>query len=208
VLWESDEHLEQTEYWNEWWEYFAIKASMEIAKEKGYYPMFPGSDWATGAYFDDRGLVSRPGGPDWDGLKADVMKYGIRNGWWGAIAPTGSTSLIAGSTAGIDPVYKRFFIEEKKNGFIPQTAPNLSQETMWYYKEALKIDQTWSIKAAGIRQKHIDQAQSFNLYINSDVVTAKDFLEMYILAWKVGMKTIYYIRSRSQEQEDCESCSA
>jgi ribonucleoside-diphosphate reductase alpha chain len=136
------------------------------------------------------------------------MKYGIRNGWWGAIAPTGSTSLIAGSTAGIDPVYKRFFIEEKKNGFIPQTAPNLSQETMWYYKEALKIDQTWSIKAAGIRQKHIDQAQSFNLYINSDVVTAKDFLEMYILAWKVGMKTIYYIRSRSQEQEDCESCSA
>lgn len=209
ILWESEEHLAYTDEINEWWAYFAIKASMEIAKEKGPYSMFPGSDWATGAYFDDRGLITRPGGPDWSQLKLDVMMYGIRNGWWGAIAPTGSTSLIAGSTAGIDPVFQKFFIEEKKNGFIPQTAPDLNGETMWYYKEAHNIDQTWSIKAAGIRQRHIDQSQSFNIYLDPQVVTARDFLEMFILAWEKGLKTIYYIRNKSQESpEDCVSCSA
>ena len=68
------------------------------------------------------------------------------------------------------------------------------------------IDQTWSIRAAGIRQRHIDQAQSMNLYITNDY-TFRQLMNLYILAFEQGVKTIYYVRSKSLEVEDCEACS-
>ncbi|MFC4770248.1 ribonucleotide reductase N-terminal alpha domain-containing protein [Effusibacillus consociatus] len=142
-----------------------------------------------------------------DQIKEDVAKYGVRNAWMFAIAPTSTTSLIAGSTAGIDPIYNKFFIEEKKNAVIPQTAPDLNPETFWYYKEAHYIDQRWSIRAAGKRQRHIDQSQSFNLYITPGI-SVKEFLELYVAAWENGLKTVYYCRNKSLEVEDCISCSA
>ena len=86
---------------------------MELAKEKGAYPAFKGSEWETGAYFTRRGYTS----DHWKQLAADVAKYGIRNGYLMAVAPTGSTSNIANTTAGIDPIFKKFFIEEKKGSF-------------------------------------------------------------------------------------------
>jgi ribonucleoside-diphosphate reductase alpha chain len=203
ITWESAAHLEKADELYEWINYCAIKGSMEIAKEKGAYPAFAGSDWETGEYFTQRDYTS----PEWHSLQAEVAQYGVRNAWMFAIAPTASTSLIAGSTAGTDPIFNKFFVEEKKNAVIPQTAPNLSADTTWYYKEAHKIDQLWSIQAAGIRQRHIDQAQSFNLYITPEI-TAKQFLELYMSAWEHGVKTVYYCRNKSLEVEDCVSCSA
>lgn len=203
ITWESEEHLTAADELYEWINYCAVKASMEIAKEKGAYPVFEGSEWQTGEYFVSRGYDS----PEWLALKAEVAQHGVRNAWMFAIAPTASTSLISGSTAGIDPIFSKFFVEEKKNAVIPQTAPSLSSETFWYYKEAHHIDQKWSILAAGKRQRHIDQAQSFNLYITPEI-TAKEFLDLYMLAWEKGLKTVYYCRNKSLEVEDCVSCSA
>ncbi len=207
IRWESEEHLQAADELFEWINFFAIRTSMRLAQEKGAYPLFDGSDWQTGAYFDLRGYRTRPGGPDWDGLRQDVARFGLRNGYLFAVAPTSSTSLIAGSTAGIDPVFARFFLEEKKNGVVPQTAPNLNERTFWYYKEAHTIDQTWSIRAAAVRQRHIDQSQSFNLYITPDI-HVRDFLDLYLQAWRLGLKTIYYVRNKSLEVEDCAACSA
>ncbi|MFT4413229.1 ribonucleoside-diphosphate reductase subunit alpha [Fredinandcohnia humi] len=203
IPWESDYHIETADKLYEEIAYQAIKASMEIAKEKGVYPMFEGSEWHTGEYFARRGYVSGR----WKKLAGDVATYGMRNAWTMAIAPTGSTSLIAGSTASIDPVFSKFFVEEKKGAVIPQTAPNLNEKTFWFYKEAHKIDQRYSIKAAGKRQKHIDQAQSFNLYITPET-TAKEFLELFMLAWEEGLKSTYYVRNQSLEVEDCVACSS
>ena len=124
-----------------------------------------------------------------------------------AIAPTGSTSIIAGTTAGIDPVMNRHFLEEKKTGLVPRVAPDLSMETFWFYKIAHQINQDWSIKACGIRQRHIDQGQSMNLYITNEY-TFRDILNLYLLAWQKGIKTIYYIRSKSLEVGECEVCSS
>lgn len=131
----------------------------------------------------------------------------MRNAWVLAVAPTGSTSLIAGSTAGIDPVYAKFFVEEKRGAIIPQTAPNLTAKTTWYYKEAHRIDQKWSIEAAAKRQRHIDQSQSMNLYITPET-SAPEFLHLYIKSWESGIKTIYYVRNQSLEVEECVSCSS
>ena len=203
IKWESEEHVNAADELYEEISYHAIKASMEISKEKGHYPVFAGSDWQTGEYFSQRGYKSER----WQELRQEVAQHGMRNAWTFAVAPTGTTSLIAGSTASTDPVYAKFFIEEKRNGNIPQTAPNLNEKTFFYYKEAHKIDQQWSIRAAGARQRHIDQAQSFNLYITPDI-SAPEFLNLYIKAWENGLKTIYYVRNQSVDVEDCVVCSA
>ena len=100
----------------------------------------------------------------------------------------------------------RFFLEEKKGHMLPRLAPELSLETYWFYKSAYVIDQTWSIKAAGARSRHIDQAQSMNLYI-TDKFTMRGVLDLYIKAWENDVKTIYYVRSKSLEVEECESCA-
>lgn len=203
IMWESEEHLEIADKLFEEIAYQAIKASMELAKEKGAYAAFEGSTWQTGEYFEERGYTS----PRWQALREDVAKYGLRNGYMMAVAPTGSTSNIANTTAGIDPIFKKFFIEEKKGSFTPKTAPDLCAENFWLYKEAHHIDQSWSIKACGIRQRHIDQAQSFNLYITPEI-SAKDILNMYMEAWRNGVKTLYYIRNQSLEMDECTSCSS
>ena len=203
IRWESEEHLDFVDKVFETISYAAIEASSELAAEKGSYKYFKGSEWDTGEFFDRRGFDS----PEWAVLREKVHRNGMRNAYLLAIAPTSSTSILSGTTAGVDPVMKRFFYEEKKGSMLPRTAPELSMKTWWYYKAAHEIDQTWSVKAAGIRQRYIDQAQSMNLYITNDY-TMREVLNLYILAWKCHVKTIYYVRSKSLEVEECESCSS
>ena len=90
---------------------------------------------------------------------------------------------------------------------LPRIAPDLNGKTMWLYKSAHTINQKWSVKAAGVRARHIDQAQSMNLYITNDY-SMKEVLSLYIQAWEEGVKTIYYIRSKSLEVEECSSCAS
>jgi len=202
IAWESEAHLQFADRVFEDINYFAVRSSSLLAREKGAYPLFPGSDWETGAYFSKRGYVS----PRWEALKDQVQKGGLRNGYLMAVAPTSSISIIAGTTAGIDPIMSRFYYDEKKTGLIPRAAPELNMDTYWYYKSAHTIDQTWSIRACGVRQRHIDQAQSMNLYVTNDY-SFRQILDLYLLAWEEGVKTVYYIRSKSLEVEECESCS-
>lgn len=203
ISWESEDHLKFMDEVFERINFAAIKASCELAGEKGRYDYFEGSDWQTGEYFRKRGYDSQK----WQSLAADVAHKGIRNAYLLAIAPTSSTGIIAGTTAGVDPVMKRFFLEEKKGAMLPRVAPELSDKTYWLYKGAYLMDQSWSMRAAGVRQRHIDQAQSVNLYITNDF-TMRQVLNLYLLAWECGVKTIYYVRSKSLEVEECESCAS
>ena len=202
IDWESEAHLEFADKAFERINYHAIKASHALALEKGSYPYFRGSDWENGAYFDKRGYTS----DIWQKLRAEVNETGLRNGYLLAVAPTSSISIIAGTTAGIDPIMNRFYYDEKKTGLIPRAAPDLNPGTYWLYKSAHTIDQSWSVRACGIRQRHIDQAQSMNLYITNDY-SFRQILDLYLLAWEEGVKTVYYIRSKALEVEECESCS-
>ena len=203
IKWESEEHLEFMDKVFETINRAAILASSNLAKEKGSYQFFEGSDWQTGTYFDKRSYDSA----EWQDVRKTVALQGMRNAYLLAVAPTSSTSIIAGTTAGLDPIMKRFFLEEKKGSMLPRVAPELSDETYWMYKSAYLINQKWSVRASGVRQRHIDQAQSMNLYITNDF-TMRQILDLYLLAWKEGVKTIYYVRSKSLEVEECESCSS
>ncbi|MCR5077569.1 MAG: ribonucleoside-diphosphate reductase subunit alpha [Prevotella sp.] len=203
IKWESEEHLNFMDKVFETINRAAILASSDLARDKGSYQFFEGSDWQTGAYFDKRGYTSQ----QWQQVRQTVARQGMRNAYLLAVAPTSSTSIIAGTTAGLDPIMKRFFLEEKKGSMLPRVAPELSDKTYWMYKSAYLINQKWSVRASGIRQRHIDQAQSMNLYITNDF-TMRQVLDLYLLAWKSGVKTIYYVRSKSLEVEECESCSS
>ena len=203
VAWTSDDHETFVDKVYENINYFSIKASMNIAKEKEYYEYFKGSDWNNGDYFTLRDYNSSR----WEKLKEDIKLYGMRNGYLIAVAPNGSTATIAGTSEGVDPVMARFWLEEKKGSITPKTAPNLSMDNYWYYISAYNIDQAWSVKMNGVRQKHIDQGQSFNLYITTNY-TMRQIMNLYIDACKYGVKSIYYVRSKSLTVEDCESCSA
>ncbi|WP_296112736.1 ribonucleoside-diphosphate reductase subunit alpha [uncultured Anaerococcus sp.] len=183
--------------------YYAIKESMEIARDKGSYKVFEGSDWENGAYFTDRNYTSER----WEKLAREVKENGIRNGYLMAIAPTGSTSIISGTSAGVDPIMNRYFLEEKKGAIVPRVAPGLTTKTFWLYENAHDIDQNISMRMAGVRQRHLDQAQSVNIYITTEY-TMRQILNVYLTAWEAGVKSIYYVRGKSLEVEECDTCSA
>ncbi len=202
IAWETDEAVAYCDELYEQIAYLTVQASMNLAKEKGAYPLFKGSDFESGAYFETRKYTSEA----WSELRNEVQSNGIRNGYLMAVAPNSSTSIIAGSTASIDPIFRKFYSEEKKNYKIPVTAPDLSPATNWYYKSVYLIDQHWSIKQNAKRQRHIDQSISFNLYVQNDI-RAKELLDLHMTAWKEKLKTTYYVRSTSSEViEECESC--
>lgn len=192
IVWDSEEHLNFVDKVYERINFYAIKASLNIAKEKGSYPLFEGSDWSNGDYFELREYNS----PQWKELKEEIAKYGMRNGYLFAVAPNGSTATLAGTSEGVDPVMNRFWLEEKKGSITPKVAPGLCQENFWYYVSAYNVNQEFTVRANGVRQRHIDQGQSFNLYITTDY-TMRQIMNLYISACKNGVKSIYYVRSKS-----------
>lgn len=172
IEWES---VQAVHYADEVYEdiaFYTIKASMELAKEKGAYSLFKGSEWESGDYFQRKGYTSSR----WVNLQENILAFGVRNGWMMAVAPNSSTAKIGGSTDGIDPLYALEYAEEKKNFKFKVTAPDINHQTYYYYRKVRhELDQKWSIKQNAARQRHIDQAISFNLYVRHDI-KAKEHL--------------------------------
>ena len=213
IMYGSQEHFERIDEVMEIFSYNVIKASSELGKEKGSYPQFEGSEWSKGIFPQDNAkdnvkeLTTRKHSCDWEGLKKKVKKDGMRNGYLMAIAPTSSISILTGTTQAIEPVFKRFWREENLSGVIPVVAPNLSPETWVYYPTAYELDQLKLITAGAIRQKWLDQGQSLNVFIDLSTVTGKKLHNIYMTAWKYGLKSTYYLRSQAPkalEEEDDE----
>ena len=208
IHWGTQEHFKKIDSVMESISYNAIKASSAIAKEKGAYPTFEGSNWSKGIMPHDHtpqavnALLNKDlfdSGYDWDALREDVKTNGMRNGYLMAVAPTSSISILVGTTQTIEPVFKRKWFEENLSGLIPVVVPKLSPETWAYYKPAFEIDQLDLIRAAAVRQKWIDQGQSTNVFMSLDKASGKYLHEIYMLAWKLGLKSTYYLRSQSPE---------
>ena len=209
ITWGSQEHFDKIDEIMEAVSFNAISSSSDIALEKGVYPEFEGSKWSKGvmpmdyANAEVKNLIDRGGlfasSYEWEELRTKVKKQGMRNGYLMAIAPTSSISILTGTTQAIEPVFKRKWFEENLSGLIPVVVPELSSETWAYYTPAYDLNQTLLIKAAAIRQKWIDQGQSLNIFITLDKASGKYLNEIYMLAWKLGLKSTYYLRSQSPE---------
>ena len=227
VKWGSYEHFELIDRIMENVSFNAIKASSNLAVEKGRYPDFTGSKWSEGIFPIDlanenaKALVKRGGlfeqsSCDWGGLREKVKRDGMRNGYLMAIAPTSSISILVGTTQTIEPVYKRKWFEHNLSGMIPVVVPNLSPKTWQAYVPAYELDQRLLVKAGAIRQKWIDQGQSLNIFMSLDKASGGYLSEIYTLAWQLGLKSTYYLRSESPDSEklnnvadrsiECEGC--
>jgi ribonucleoside-diphosphate reductase alpha chain len=226
----SDEGLDFTNMYFYTVTYHAVRASMEIAKERGRtFAGFERSKYATGEYFDkyteqewaprterigkmfeDMG-VAIPTQDDWRQLKADVAEHGIYNQNLQAVPPTGSISYINNSTSSIHPVASKIEIrKEGKLGRVYYPAPFMSNDNLEYYQDAYEIGYEKIIDTYAEATQHVDQGLSLTLFF-MDTATTRDINKAQIYAWRKGIKTIYYIRLRQlalegTEVEGCVSC--
>ncbi len=213
IRWESEEHLRFADRLFELIAFYAVKGSADLAKERGRYTLFEGSDWSRGIFFgrkiEEIEENSRENGNNlpWSDLAQEVRNYGLRNAYLLALMPTGSTSLILGATPSVDPIFAKYYKEENMSGILPQVPPEIDR-FFWHYKSAYQIDQEWIVRAAAVRQKWVDQSQSLNLFIDPERIDGPTLSRIYQLAWELGLKSVYYLRSRSVlEIEECDSCA-
>ncbi|MHB1704708.1 MAG: ribonucleoside-diphosphate reductase subunit alpha [Acidithiobacillus sp.] len=217
--------------------YFAIDTSADLARERGSYHSFHGSDWSNGILPIDTisRLENERGVPvdvitgyamdemHWDTLRSKVTG-GMRNSNCMAVAPTATISNIVGVSQGIDPVYQNLFAKSNLSGEFTVVnramEDDLARLDLWddvmvndlkyfdgslaqidrvpadlkrLYATAFEIDPEWLVQMAAHRQKWIDQAQSLNLYFSQP--SGKKLDAIYRLAWRMGLKTTYYLRS-------------
>jgi len=210
LVWGTQEHFELVDEVMENVHYHAIKASSLLGKEKGSYPEFEGSEWNKGiitydtANKDAIALTSRtPNEERLAELRVLVSQW-MRNGYIMAVAPTGTISIVVGTTQTIEPIYKKIWSEENLSGLIKVTAPNLSLDNWAGYVPAYDVDQLMLIKAGAVRQKWIDQGQSLNVFLDPAKASGKVMNAIYMLAWKLGIKSTYYLRSQSPSSKEDE----
>jgi ribonucleoside-diphosphate reductase alpha chain len=223
---ESHDHLVETNRVFQAWSYEAIKASADLAMERGPYSSFSGSKWSRGILpIDTARDLGEFGITDdykekWDKLRDQIKEHGIRNSNVMAIAPTATIANIAGTTPSIEPSNDSEFVKENKSGKFAVVNPALKHAKT--RKTAFEIDQLWIVRAAAIRQMFIDQSQSVNLFKRADT-KGSVITSWYFNAWRLGLKTTYYLRQQiktvnhaevgapepqacSIDNPDCESC--
>lgn len=190
--------------------YATFSASNELARERGTYGIYEGSEWSKGVLIgkDEKWFTENSKMADkWKKLITDIKKDGMRFAYHLAPAPNTSTALVVGTTASILPIYKKYFVETNAVAPSVNVAPNLSEENFWFYKEYVNLDMNDVIDMVAAIYKWIDQSISFEWMINPQKVSPAELYSYYVRAWKSGIKTVYYVRSMSLEVESCESCS-
>lgn len=161
---------------------------------------------------------------DWDVVREKIKTHGMRNSNCMALAPTATISNIAGCFPTIEPIYKNIYVKSNMSGEFTVVNPYLVEDlkalNMWNentiaqlkvaegniskidfipvslrnkYKETFEIDPIWLIRSAAYRGKWIDQSQSLNIFFNG--TSGKKLMEIYEYAWKLGVKTTYYLRT-------------
>lgn len=224
--------------------YFAILASSQLASERGTYPSYKGSLWDQGILPIDSieilanaRATSVAGGEaaldqdrssklDWQVVRDQISKSGMRNSNCLAIAPTATIANIAGVSPSIEPTFQNLYVKSNLSGEFtvlnPYLVEDLKSRGLWddvmihdlkyfdgsvipidripeelkhIYATAFEIDPRWLVECGSRRQKWIDQAQSLNLYMSE--ANGRKLNDLYMMAWKKGLKTTYYLRTMS-----------
>lgn len=191
--------------------YHTYRASIDLAKERGTYPLYKGSEYDKGLLLGktaDWFMEHAAHKTAWKTLFEDMKKFGVRFAYHTAPAPNTSTAGVVGTTAALLPIYKKFFIETNLSAPTIRVAPKLSKENFWYYKEYINMDMTDVIDMIAVIYRWIDQSISFEWMIDPSRVSPAELYAYYMRSWEKEIKTVYYVRSLSGEIKDgCVSCS-
>jgi ribonucleoside-diphosphate reductase alpha chain len=203
--------------------YHSLERSMHIARQKGRsFAQFERSDYASGVYFERyehtdyrprtqavRKLfegIPLPSPADWSRLKAEVMHHGLYHAYRLAVAPTQSISYIQNATPSVMPIVELVETRTYGNATTYYPMPYLSPQTMWFYKSAYAMDMYKLIDLVAEMQQHVDQGISTVLYVTSQTST-RELARLYVYAWKKGLKSLYYTRTKNLGVEECLACA-
>lgn len=188
-------------------QYHLLKASVNLAKEKGACPKFNETTYAKGilpidTYKKDLDSVcDEPLHLDWEGLRAEIVEHGLRNSTLSALMPSETSSQISNATNGIEPPRGHISIKSSKDGVLKQVVPE-------YERLKDQYELLWDIPSndgylqlCGIMQKFIDQTISANTSYNpskyeNSKVPMRLLLKDLLTAYKLGVKTLYYHNTR------------
>lgn len=224
IEYESKEALDFCNVFFMMMNFYSLERSMQIAKARNTsFTDFNKSEYASGEYFNkylERDYLPKtkkvtelfngitiPTIADWEILKKDVMEHGVYHAYRLAIAPNQSSAYVQSATPSIMPIVDIIEVREYGDSTTYYPMPYLTNENYWYYKSAYNIDQTKVLKLVSIIQRHIDQGISAILHTKSEDTT-RDIAKYYIYAHKIGLKSLYYTRTRkSVIDAECISCS-
>ncbi len=223
ITYESDEARDFVRTFFMMVNFYSIKASMQIAKEKNKkFEGFEKSSYASGEYFDKYLCedfkpksdfvaslfknMNIPSIKEWNELKKQVMENGLYHAYRLAIAPTQSISYVQNATPSILPIVDHIEVRTYGNSTTYYPMPYLSIDNFFYYKSAYNMDMMNIIDLVAEIQNHIDQGISTILYVTSDTST-RELARLYIYAWKKGLKGLYYTRTKNLTIDDCIACS-
>ena len=207
VRYSDDSALGLTHRTFEAMQYYLLKASVNLAKEYGACPLFNQTVYSQGklpidTYKKDLDAVcSEPLLCDWESLRADIVKYGLRNSTLTALMPSETSSQIANATNGIEPPRGLVTVKASKDGILKQVVPEFetlkdAYETLWQ----LPGNEGY-LKLVGVMQKFVDQSISANTAYDpgkfeGNKVSMKQMLKDLLTAYKYGVKTLYYHNTR------------
>lgn len=225
--------LELVNEYAEAWSYYLLKASNELAKEKGACPGNKDTKYSQGilpidTYKKDVDtLVKQTENFPWQDLREDMKQYGIRNATVMALMPSESSSLISNETNGVEPVRDLISIKQNKDFVIKQVVPEFRRlknkyEFLWDQKSPEGY-----LHLMAVLQKYIDQSISVNQSYNPEFYEKKqllmsDLIKHILCAYKFGLKNLYYLNTNDSQkevdsdkilddkvqenEEDCDSC--
>lgn len=216
-------NLELIDEWTEAWSYYLIKASADLAIEKGACEGNENTKYSLGitpnqTYKKDvDSLVKNKERMDWKGLQKQLKETGIRNATLMALMPSETSSIVSNATNGIEPPRALISVKQNKDGIMRQVVPGFA-------KLKNKYDLLWDqkspegyLKICAIFQKYIDQSISTNtsynpIFYDDEKIPMSVLLNHLLLCWKWGIKTLYYLNTYDGqgeikiEEEECESC--
>lgn len=207
VKYSDDSALSLTHRTFEAIQYYLLKASVNLAKEYGACPLFNETVYAQGklpidTYKKDLdGICAEPLHYDWESLRADIVKYGLRNSTLTALMPSETSSQIANATNGIEPPRGLVSIKASKDGILKQVVPEFENLKNQYELLWQMPGNDGYLKLVGIMQKFVDQAISANTSYDpgkfeGGKVSMKQMLKDLLTAYKYGVKTLYYHNTR------------
>ena len=207
VRYSDDSALGLTHRTFEAMQYYLLKASVNLAKEYSACPLFNQTVYSQGklpidTYKKDLDAVcNEPLHYDWESLRADIVKYGLRNSTLTALMPSETSSQIANATNGIEPPRGLVTVKASKDGILKQVVPEFetlkdAYETLWQ----LPGNEGY-LKLVGVMQKFVDQSISANTAYDPNKfegskVSMKQMLKDLLTAYKYGVKTLYYHNTR------------
>ena len=224
----TDTNYELLDEMLECWSFNLIKASCDLAKEQGPCPGFADTKYSLGIFPVDTykksvdGLTTRELTQDWDGLRKDVLEYGMANSTILACMPSETSAQIANGTAGIDPIPAIVTYKQSKDGVLAQVAPE-SRKLKNKYELLWDMPNTRGMLNIGaLIQKYTDQSLSLNTSYNPNnypdqTVPESEIVGDILYAYRMGIKTLYYNnvndmanqeeKEQEEEEEQCEGCT-